>query len=644
VDPHPLSDEPAGTRLRTVALAGLPNAGKTTLMNALTGGAFRTANYPGVTVDLLTGRSAPGLGPPVALVDLPGVHSPAAAGPDETLACQVIEGRHPAVRPDAFVVVVDALQLERHLRFAAYVARQGRPLAIALTMTDLLHRTGESVDIDRLGAALEVPVLPVDGRTGRGLPGLMQALRRAAGGRPPGPLAAVPEDPVAGYGQLREILDRCGARRRTRPIDAVTARIDQVALHPLLGLPIFLTVLLGLFAAVFWAAQPLMEAVDAAFSRAGTAAGILLGQGLAGRFVGEALVAGVGVVAVFLPQILVLFLLMTLLEDSGYLARAATLVDRPLSAMGLHGRSFVPMLSGFACAIPAILAARAVPTRRERLLTIWILPLMSCSARLPVYTLLLSALVPVPWKAGLALAAIYVASLGTGAVMAGLVGRMLARPGTPSLLTLELPAYRAPRWRAVGRLTWVQSSAYLSRAAGPIVVVACVLWVLTSVGLTWSGSGPGAPRPTGLALTERDASLAADLARWIEPALRPLGVDWRVGVGLFSAFAAREVFVSSMAIVFHVTDAGEASQEAGLLAAMRAATLAATGQPVFTTSTIVGLIVFFFLSLQCFSTVAMVRREVGSWSFALGQVAVYTGLGYGAAAAAVQALRWLGIP
>jgi ferrous iron transport protein B len=643
VGPGALSEESVATRLPTVGLVGLPNAGKTTLMNALTGGGFRTANYPGVTVDLLEGRSAACFGPPMAVVDLPGVHSPAAPGPDETLACQVIEGRHPAVRPDTFIVVVDVLQLERHLRFAGYVARQGKPLAIALTMADLLPRTGQSVDPERLADALGVPVIPVDGRSGRGMAALMEVLHRQVGSTTPGPLADLPEDPVAGYRRIRDLLRRGGVRRRPPPVDAVTARIDRVALHPVVGFPIFLAVLLGLFAAVFWVARPFMDAVDAAFSWAGVTASMLLGQGLVGRFVGEALIAGVGVVAVFLPQILVLFLLMTLLEDSGYLARTAALVDRPLSALGLHGRSFVPMLSGFACAIPAILAARAVPTRRERLLTIWILPLMSCSARLPVYTLLLSALVPGPWKAGLALASIYVASLAVGAVMAGLVGRLLASSRVPSMLALELPAYRAPRWKPVLRLTWIQSAAYLSRAAGPIVVVACLLWVLTSVGLTWSPPDGGMPRPAGFALVDRDASLTADLARGLEPVLRPLGVDWRVGVGLLSAFAAREVFVSSMAIVFHVSDAGKTSQEDGLLQTMRTATLAGTGRPVFTTSSIVGLIVFFFLSLQCFSTVAMVRREVGSWTFALGQVAVYTGLGYGAAVAVVQGLRGLGV-
>jgi ferrous iron transport protein B len=313
---------------------------------------------------------------------------------------------------------------------------------------------------------------------------------------------------------------------------------------------------MGLFAAIFWAAQPFMDAIDTGFTAVGDAAAGVLPDSIVSRFFTEGLIGGVGAVAVFFPQIIILFFLMTMLEDSGYLARGATLVDRPLSAVGLHGRSFVPMLSGFACAIPAVLAARAIPARRERLLTIWIIPLMSCSARLPVYALLLAALIPAAaWLKGLSLAAIYISSLLVGAITAGIASRLVFKHRQSSLLAMELPVYRAPRWKPILRMTWARGFAYLQRAGVPIIAVSAVLWLLSNFGAS-SGSF--------VAPADMENSYAAQLGQRMEPVLQPMGVDWRVGVGLISAFAAREVFVSSMAIVFHV-DGDEETQQAGLL-------------------------------------------------------------------------------
>jgi ferrous iron transport protein B len=353
------------------------------------------------------------------------------------------------------------------------------------------------------------------------------------------------------------------------------------------------------------------------------------------RFLAEGVIGGVGAVAVFFPQIMILFFLMTLLEDSGYLARGATLVDRPLSYLGLHGRSFVPMLSGFACAIPAVLAARAIPARRERLLTIWIIPLMSCSARLPVYALLLAALLPAAsWQAGLSLAGIYVGSLLIASLTAGLASRLVFRYRKPSLLAMELPVYRTPRWKPILRTTWARGSAYLRRAGVPIMAVSACLWLLSNFGYT---------SQSFVAPANMENSFAAQLGHKMEPVLRPMGVDWRVGVGLISAFAAREVFVSSMAIVFHVDSDNDQTAQNGLLAQMRTATFPGTTQLIFTPSSIFGLIVFFFFSLQCFSTVAVVRKETNSLKLAGLQLAFYTGIGYLFAVLSVQTLRAFGI-
>jgi len=616
----------------------MPNSGKTTLMNALTGGNFRTANYPGVTVSLLRGRTRPELGPVVNIVDLPGVHSSVAPSPEEELACTVIEGKHPKVAPNAFVLVVDATQLERHLKFAGFVAHQEKPVVVALTMVDLLPRVHQVLDLEKLQSALGVRVIAVDARTGEGVRELLSALQHSV--EQPvlaNALSMLPNDPAEAFHSVRALLQKNGALQQTpraHEIDPLTAKLDQYALHRLWGFPIFLIVLISLFASIFWAAQPFVDAIDSGFASAGQLLISVAGDSIPARFLAEGVIGGVGAVAVFFPQIMILFFLMTLLEDSGYLARGAALVDRPLSALGLHGRSFVPMLSGFACAIPAVFAARAIPARRERLLTIWILPLMSCSARLPVYALLLAAVMPAAaWKQGLSLAAIYISSLLVGALVAGIASRIVFKYRNPSLLAMELPVYRVPRLKPILRMTWARGSAYLKRAGVPITVVSAILWLLSNFGAT---------QQSFIASTPMDESFAAQLGQKIEPALNPMGVDWRVGVGLISAFAAREVFVSSMAIVFHI-DGDEAAQQEGLLEQMRTATFPGTSQLIFTPASIVGLIVFFFFSLQCFSTVAVVRKETGSWKIAGLQLAFYTGLGYVLAVASVQTLRAFGV-
>lgn len=639
------------SQVLTVCLTGAPNAGKTALMNALTGGSFHTANYPGVTVTLSRGKSKPEFGPQVLLVDLPGVHSTSAVSPEEELSCRVIEGRHNSVKPDALVVAVDATQLERHLRFASFIARQHKPMVIALTMMDLLPRAQQSVSASKLEAAIGVPVVPVDGRTGWGAADLMSALHSAliSPVTRQSALANVPEEPVSAYQSIRDLLAASGALKNSNQFllarDSFTARIDRVVLDRYFGFPIFFAILVGLFSSIFWVARPFMDLINWLFSQTAHLLLALLPAGALSRFLAEGVVGGVGAVAVFFPQIVILFFLMTLLEDSGYLARGAALVDRPLSYLGLHGRSFVPMLSGFACAIPAVLAARTIPSKRERLLTIWILPLMSCSARLPVYALLLGALLPgSAWKAGIALGVIYVASLLVGALVAGLISRLILRKRTASLLAMEMPVYRKPLLKPTLRMTWSRSSAYLKRAGTPIIVISSCLWLLSNFGL---GSHQPAPadgtRVPLVASSDLDHSFASGLGQTFEPALHPMGVDWRVGVGLISAFAAREVFVSTMAIVFHVSEAADAHQQNSLLENMRTATFSGSSKRIFTTSSILGLIVFFFFSLQCLSTVAVVRSETNSWRLAGLQLLFYTGLGYVLSSALVISLRFLGV-
>src|SRR5262249_15825643 len=399
---HPPID--AESKQPTVCLTGAPNAGKTALMNALTGGSFRTANYPGVTGTLSRGKSKVEFGRQALFVDLPGVHSTSASSPEEELSCQVIEGRHISVKPDALVIAVDATQLERHLRFASFVARQRKPTVIALTMMDLLPRIQRTINVRKLELAIGLRVVPVDGRTGWGAGELITAVNEvlAFPVTQKDALAELPEDPVAAYQEIRELLDNSEAIKNENLFvlanDSFTARIDRIVLHRFLGFPIFFAVLVGLFSSIFCSARPFIDLIDWLFSRTISALLTILPESVLSRFMAEGVIGGVGAVSVFFPQIVILFFLMTILEDSGYLARGAALVDRPLSYLGLHGRSFVPMLSGFACAIPAVLAARTIPSKRERLLTIWIIPLLSCRAGLPVYGMLLAALLRCGWQ------------------------------------------------------------------------------------------------------------------------------------------------------------------------------------------------------------------------------------------------------
>jgi ferrous iron transport protein B len=617
-------------------------------MNCLTGGGFHTANYPGVTVTVSKGRARSEFGSGLTLVDLPGVQSPFAPSPEEELSCSVLEGRNSAIQPDAVILAVDATQLERHLKLAAYAAALGKPTVIALTMMDLLAQGGQSINASRLGEALGIAVVPVDGRTGWGTLELMSTLQQTLSSpySKRALLAEMPPEPVAAYRYIRELIDKSGSVRRSKVLalapDSFTAKIDRVVLNRFLGFPIFFAILGGLFASIFWLATPFMDAVEWGFKQAGDITLKILPEGVFSQFIAEGLIGGVGSVAVFFPQIIILFFLMTLLEDSGYLARGAALVDKPLSNLGLHGRSFVPMLSGYACAIPAVLAARTIPSRRERLLTIWILPLMSCSARLPVYALLLAALLPgSAGKAGFALALIYVASLLAAALTAGMVSRFILKREAASMLAMEMPLYRKPLLKPTLRITWSRASAYLRKAGTPIVVISAFLWLLSNFGLSSRQPSESAEKSSSpVVASHLDHSFAAQLGQTLEPALAPMGVDWRVGVGLVSAFAAREVFVSSMAIVFHVAD-DEESRQAGLLESMRSATFA-DGRKVFTTSSIIGLIVFFFISLQCLSTVSVVKSETGSWKVAGLQLLFYTGIGYLLSTAAVQTLRFFG--
>jgi ferrous iron transport protein B len=650
--------------MAVIALAGSANSGKTTLFNALTGSHYNTVNYPGATVEyaLGTARHLPGF--EGRIMDTPGLTSMIPASPDEKVTVDALfEG---ATKPDAVLAVADATQLSRHLYLTRQLLDLGFPVVLVVTMEDLLRRKGLRIDAERLSELFDCPVVVLDPRKPGDLTHLaaeLEAAVEAGAARPGHPAqpsreaydafaAAAHEDRIS---EMFNALDQVESLV-VRPIDATTGAetlpessgrhaVDRVLLHPVYGLAIFLAVMCGMFTAIFWAAAPLMDGVDGLFGSLMDFVKATLPAHWMTDLLADGVIGGAGAVLVFLPQIAILFLVMGWLEDSGYLARGAALVDKPLSKIGLNGRSFVPLLSGYACAIPAMMAARTIPNRRERMLTLLIIPLMSCSARLPVYALLLAFLVPhdQPWLGGIALTGLYLAGFVAGAIVSTVVGRALKMRSTePSGFLLELPALRTPVPKVVLVSTWHKTSQYLRKAGPTILVIALGLWVLTHT--------PVQPAPEDGSDREYVAvshSYAAMIGRFIEPVTEPMGLDWRGGVALISGFAAREVFVGSLALVYRVQetddDEGMAGKLLAQLSALRFESGDSAGRRIFTFSTCVGILIFYLIALQCFPTVAVARNESGNWKFALTQLAVFTGGAYVLAVAAVQGLRFFGV-
>ena len=611
-----------------VALLGSPNCGKTTLFNALTGSRAKVGNYPGVTVERRIGSVAR-QARPIELLDLPGSYSLRPETPDEQVVDDVLAGRivgEPV--PDALLIVVDATTLRRGLGLVLEILEhwRGRPCALVVTMIDELVARGGLIDFAALGRELGLPVLPVVGHRGVGL----DALERALGSieswpQPaPGPGASEPE---ARFERAEAVLRRA---ERTRPRrDARTDRIDAVLLHPFWGLAAFALVMILLFQSIFAWAVPAMDALDAAMLQLAAGVRAILPAGLLTSLLTDGVLAGVGAVVVFLPQIVILFTLIHFLEDTGYMARAAFVVDRVMGWFGLQGRSFVVLLSCYACAVPGIMAARTIPNPRDRLTTILVAPFMTCSARLPVYTLLIAAFIPAHQVLGLlglqglVMFGLYALGAATAIVSALLLKSTIVR-GRSSTFFMELPPYRLPTLRLLASQVWRSATAFLKRAGTIIFVASLLIWVLLSF--------PTAPEQAGLDPAEQaranlEASAGAQMGKALEPLIEPLGYDWRIGVGLVASLAAREILVSTLAQVYAVADPDDFR---GLRQALRDDVDPETGEPSFTLPVALSLLVFFVFALQCTSTIAVMARETGSWRWPALAFSYMLGLAYAA--------------
>ncbi len=593
-----------------VALVGPPNSGKTTLFNRLTGLRQKVANFPGVTVEHHVGKARLDHHKEVQLVDLPGIYSLTARTEDERAALAVLRGEQTGVaKPDAVIIVLDSTNLGRHLVLAAQVLTLGLPSLVVLNLADDLAGRGGKVDLEALAKELGAPVVLVSAAAGEGLEHVHEFLK--AHGGPPA-LPPILQPAAQSVPECRkwaaEVSKRSGYRPPAPP--AWTRRLDGVFLHPVAGPLVFLFVVVLVFQSIFTWAKPAMDGMEKAVTVSGAWLAPHLPEGLLRSLVVDGIWAGVGSVLVFLPQILMLFLFIGILEDSGYLARAAVIADRTMARAGLQGKSFIPLLSAYACAVPAIMATRTIESKRDRIATILIAPFMTCSARLPVYTLLIAAFVPDrPVVAGFlgtrTAAMLFLYFLGfAAAVLTAKALRSTVLASGQSTFLLEMPPYRWPTLQSLALRLMDRARVFLRRAGTIILATVVILWVLASLPMT-DGKPPAI-----------EQSLVGQLGHFIEPAIRPLGFNWKIGVGIITSLSAREVIVGTLGTLYGL-DAE--SQNESLQAAMR---------QDLTPAGAWALLVFFAFAMQCMSTVAIVKRETGTWKWAAAQFAWMSGWAY----------------
>jgi len=592
------------SHLMHLALVGTPNSGKTALFNALTGSRQKVANYPGVTVERKEGSFVTPKGRQVSLLDLPGTYSLRGRSPDEEITRDVVLGRTKGeALPDFVLCVADSTNLRLTIRLVLELKSTGRPLALVLNMFDIATRRGVTVDVPRLSEALGIPVATSIAVRKGGTADLLR-LTDDILVQTPSPHRPNLWEPLT-VSQLRATqreADRIIANTVSLPArpDTWTARIDAIVLHPVAGLAILMLLLFVMFQAVFAWAQPLMELLSSAFEAAGQFVHDTLPAGLLQSFLQNGVISGVGSVIVFLPQIIIIFLFILLLEDLGYMARAAFLMDRIMGGAGLHGRAFIPLLSSFACAIPGIMATRVIDNRRDRLTTILIAPLMTCSARIPVYTLIISAFIPAKliwgWVnlQGLVMFGLYAAGIVSALGVSFLIKFLMLRDYAAAPFMLELPDYKMPRLKSIAIGVYTRAKMFLQRAGTTIFSMMVLIWFLASF--------PQAP--AGATEPAINFSLAAMIGKAIAPLLSPLGFNWQIAVALIPGMAAREVAVAALGTVYAIEGGKEAAAQIGQVLATK-----------WSLATALSLLAWYIFAPQCASTLAVIRRETGSWKW-----------------------------
>jgi ferrous iron transport protein B len=688
-----------------IAIVGNPNSGKSSLFNCLTGLNQKVGNFPGVTVDKKTGSFSLSETTVVDVIDLPGTYSLYPRRLDEWVSYKVLLGQDKEIRPDVVVAIADASNLKRNLLFCTQIIDLKIPVVIALTMMDLAKKKGIKIELAELERELGVPVVAVDPRKNKNISQLKKVIAQTAENLYQAPardfidnkeLAEAPIDDIKKifpqlsdytaihylinhesfdlddtmqetvenierkhnfnptktqaeeilqrYGRIKYIMQQAVSEPDPLQKTLFTERLDDILLHRRWGYIILLVVLFLLFQSVFWLAQYPMDWIDSGFAQLSHWLSTTLPNGWGSDLLINGVIAGISGIGVFVPQIMILFGLITILEDTGYMARISFLTDRLMRSVGLNGKSVMPMISGFACAVPAIMSTRNIENRKERLLTILITPLMSCSARLPVYTILIGLVIPNRYflgflsLQGLVMMGLYLLGLFM-ALIVSYVAKWLIKIKEKSFFILELPTYRSPRWNNVGQTMISKARIFITDAGKIIMVISLILWGLSSFGPGNSmqkvsaqyeqlKTQPGADEKKldkELHTARLEASYAGRLGKTIEPVISPLGYDWKIGIALITSFAAREVFVGTMATLYSV---GEDDQSNLSLKQKMKAAVRPDGKPVFNLASGLSLMIFYLFAMQCMSTLAVVRRETKSWKWPIIQLVYMTGLAY----------------
>ena len=675
----------------TIALVGNPNSGKSSLFNALTGLNQKVGNFPGVTVDKKTGVSRIAEGFTANILDLPGTYSLYPKSADEQVTCEVLLNRQNRDKPDMVVVIADASNLKRNLLFCSQIMDLKIPTVIALTMNDIARKKGIDIDIPGLERLMGVPVVPINPRKNKGIAQLKKTIAevKEAAYIPAADFVSTlaltgewiteikqlcnlesdysalhvacnylelshlnaaqririaaltdemnfhkskvqAEEVMERYRKISGIMQQCVVETNPLKRTIMSERIDKLLLHPLWGNIILLVVLFLLFQSIFWLAAYPMDWVEQSFAYLSSWLGNIMPEGFVKDILINGVLAGIGGIVIFIPQIMILFGFITILEDSGYMARISFLTDRLMRSVGLNGRSVMPLISGMACAVPAIMAARTIQNTKERLITIMVTPLMSCSARLPVYTILIGLVIPDRklWifnLQGLVLMGLYLLGFFMALLVAWVLNFIVKTKGRTFFL-MELPVYRAPRWKNVGITMLEKAKIFVLDAGKVIMVISLLLWALASYGPPGRMAAVDAHyanlKKEQPAIQDEidkeyhtaklENSFAGIMGHAIEPVIKPLGYDWKIGIAIITSFAAREVFVGTMATLYSV--GSDDDTEITLRQKMKAAKLS-DGSPVYTLASGLSLLIFYVFAMQCMSTLAIVKRETRSWKY-----------------------------